>query len=90
MKRDTIEKIIDTVSKVAVHEEIVIVDDFSTGGTGEVSGKLQQNYTVNVLFHKKHGKRCHVTNGISKYHRKYNFFPKMPTLNMTQVNILNS
>ena len=50
-ERDTIAEIVRRVQAVGIHQEIVIVDDYSLDGTREVLLKLAEQPDIRVLMH---------------------------------------
>jgi glycosyltransferase involved in cell wall biosynthesis len=50
-ERDTIREIVARVRRAGIHEEIVIVDDFSVDGTRDVLLELAEDADVRVLMH---------------------------------------
>lgn len=50
-ERETIVEIVDLVRAVGVHQEIVIVDDFSIDGTRQVLLELEKQADVTVVLH---------------------------------------
>src|SRR5262245_34517492 len=50
-ERDTITEIVERVRAVDVHQEIIIVDDFSLDGTRDVLLELAHEPDVHVLMH---------------------------------------
>lgn len=61
-ERDLIEKIIDTVKRVPIDKEIIVIDDFSQDGTRE---KLQEISCIKVILHEKNqGKGSAIRTGI--------------------------
>lgn len=50
-ERETIQEIVKRVQAVGVHEEIVIVDDYSIDGTREVLRELEKQDDIRVFMH---------------------------------------
>jgi glycosyltransferase involved in cell wall biosynthesis len=64
-ERDTIREIISKVKTSPLEKEIIVVDDFSTDGTRDFIGNLQDS-ALKILFHPKNkGKGAAVRTGIA-------------------------
>ncbi len=50
-ERDTIREIVDRVRAVGLHQEIVIVDDFSIDGTRQILTELAEDEDIHIFFH---------------------------------------
>jgi len=50
-ERETIREIVDQVRAADLHQEIVIVDDFSVDGTRQILLELSEDEDIRVLFH---------------------------------------
>ena len=64
-ERDTITEIISAVSATPFRKEIIIVDDGSTDGTGDVLGSLSQDDVKVYLHTKNQGKGAALQTGFS-------------------------
>lgn len=55
-EKDTLSEIIEKVKKVKIEKEIIIVDDFSTDGSGEILDRLKDKEIKIFKHHRNRGK----------------------------------
>ena len=68
-ERDTVVEVVRRVQAVGIHEEIIIVDDFSIDGTRQILMELDREDDIRVLLHGYNkGKGAALRNGFQQAH----------------------
>ena len=62
-ERDTVVEVVRRVQAVGIHEEIIIVDDFSIDGTRQILMELDREEDIRVLLLR--GGPCHILAGLA-------------------------